>query len=185
MTTQRCGVRCHRHLCGAGPQKARQFPGHGDHHWVGVMAAGHHASIACAPPPVRLPTAVLARLWQHVQPAWPVATDVGGIPRGPGPFDQGASGMGVVGVGARTLPAARTAGIFCGDQAPLWHDVSRVLNARQVAECGHDGHGHGAWHPTQALQDLDHGGRLPALPCSRRACATRWRRSVCAWTART
>jgi hypothetical protein len=156
MTTQRCGLRCHRHLWGDGPHQARPFPGHGDPHLVGVCASGHQASRALTQPHWRLPPEGLERVWQHVQPAWQVATVVGGRPIGPGPVDQGASGMGVAGVGDRTLPAALTAGIFGGDQAQRFHHWSRVLKARQVAAFGQDGHGHGALHPTQALLGLDH-----------------------------
>ena len=49
----------------------------------------------------RLPTEVLNRLGELLQPAWHVATDGGGIPVGPGAFDQGASGLGVAGCGDR------------------------------------------------------------------------------------
>ena len=55
-------LRCYRHLFGNDPPKACQFPGHGDHHLVGVCAAGQQASKACAQPSLRLPTEVLERL---------------------------------------------------------------------------------------------------------------------------
>ena len=144
-----------------GPQKARQFPGHGHHHLVRVFASSDHASLPFAPSSLRLPPEVLDRLRELFQPAWPVATDVGGIPVGPGPFDEGASGVGGPGLGARTLPAALTTGICCRDQAQLFHHVSGILEARQVAERRHEGHSHGAWHATQGFKGLDHRRQSP------------------------
>ena len=97
------------------------------------------------------------------EPQWQMPTDVGGIPVGPGPFDQGASGVGVTGCGDRPLPAALTTGICCGDQAQICHQWPGVLDARQVAELRHEGHGHGARHATQGLKGLDH--RLQSPGC--------------------
>ena len=105
-------LRRHRHLFGNGPQKAHQFPGHGDDHLVGVFAAGQQASKAFAQAHLRLPTDVLNRLGELLSPELYVATDVGGIPVGPSAFDQGESGMGVPGCGDRPLSASLPAGIF-------------------------------------------------------------------------
>jgi hypothetical protein len=105
-------LRCHSNLFGKGPYKTRQFPGNGDDHLVGVFAASHQASKAFAQPHLGLPTEVLDRLGELFQPELQVATDLGGLPVGPGPFDQGASGMSITGVGDRPLPAALPTGIF-------------------------------------------------------------------------
>ena len=138
------------------PQNARQCPGDGATHVGGMGAWG--------------------------PPAWHVATDRGGMPSGPGPFDHGASGLGVAGGGDRTLPAARTAGRCGGEQAPRVHHVARGLNARQVAEVGHEGHGHGAWYSAPGLdrrspcllQALEAFGGLMAR-AARRLADDRWR----------
>ena len=92
-------LRCHRYLFGNRPHKAHQFPGDGDDHRVGVFAAGQQASKALAQPHLGLPTDVLDRLWELFQPELQVATDLGGIPGGPGAFDQSATGMGVASFG--------------------------------------------------------------------------------------
>jgi hypothetical protein len=156
---------------GHGPHEACQCPGHGHDHLVGGCAAGQQASTACAPPPVRLPPAVLARLGERFPPALPVAPDVGGIPVGPGAFDQDAAGLGVAGCGERTLPAALTTGVCRGDQAQRVQPWSGLRDARPVAACGHDGASDGARHPPSALQGLDHGLPSPGfallLPCVR------------------
>jgi integrase len=47
--------------------------------------------------------------------------------------------MGIAGFGDRPLPAALTAGIFGGDQAEIFHQLSGIVEARQVAEFGHEG----------------------------------------------
>jgi hypothetical protein len=58
------------------------------------------------------PPEVLDRLRELFQPELQVAADLGGIAVGPGPFDEGAAGMGVAGFGDGPLPAALTTGIF-------------------------------------------------------------------------
>jgi hypothetical protein len=157
-------LRCHRHLLGNGPQKAHQFPGNGDDHLVGVFAAGQQASKAFAQAHVCLPTEVLNRRGELLQPELYVATDVGGIPVGPGAFDQGAAGMGVPGCGDRPLSASLPAGIFCRDQAEICHQLSGILAAGQVAEFGHEGHGDDTLDAPQRWQRLDHGLQAPGVP---------------------
>jgi hypothetical protein len=77
-----------------------------------MFASGDQASIAFAQSDLRLPADVLDGVGLLLEPQLYMPTDLGGIPVGPGPFDQGASGMGVPGFGDRTLPAALTTGIF-------------------------------------------------------------------------
>jgi hypothetical protein len=102
-----------------------------------------------------LPPEVLERLRELFQPAWPVATDRGGIPVGPGPFDQGTAGMGVAGFGERTLPPALTAGVFRGDETQEFHQLPGVIEAGEVSQVCHSGHGHGKLDATQGLESFD------------------------------
>ena len=74
---------------------------------------------------------------------------------GPGAFDEGSTGMGVTGFGERPLPASLTAGVFRGDQAQVFHQLSGVIDAREVAECSHGGDGHGELDATQGLERFD------------------------------
>jgi len=62
---------------------------------------------------------------------------------------------------------------------------SEVSPGRGCATRGHAGHGHGAWPPRRPSRAATTAGRRQALPGARRACATRWRRAVGSWTART
>ena len=105
----------------------------------------------------------MERLRELFQPEWQVTTDVGGIAGGPGAFDQGTTGVGVTGLGDRTVPAALTTRVFGGDPAQICYHLPGMLEARQVAECGHAGHGHGELPAAQGLKGLDH--RLQSPGC--------------------
>jgi hypothetical protein len=98
MAIQLWDLRCHWNLFGYSPYKAYKFTGNGHDHLVGVFALAHQASIAFAQPHLRLLTDVLEGLRELFQPELQVATDFGGVAICPGPFDQGASGMGVAGL---------------------------------------------------------------------------------------
>ena len=82
-------------------------------------------------------------------------THLGGIPIGPGAFNESTTGMGIAGFGDGPLPAALPRGIFRGDQAQEFHEFSGVLKAGEVTEFGHGGDGHGELHATQGLQGFD------------------------------
>ena len=110
MTSGQSAVGGHRHLLGHRPQKAREVPGHGHDHRHRVCATRDDASRALTPPDVGCPAAVLEDVRGLFEPPWQVAADLRRIARGPGPCDQGASGLGVASVSARPLPASRTAG---------------------------------------------------------------------------
>ena len=84
-------LRCHSNLLSNGPHKGTQFPGNGYHHLVRVFASGDQASIAFAQSDLRLPADVLDGFRLLFEPQLYMPTDFGGIPVGPGPFDQGAS----------------------------------------------------------------------------------------------
>src|SRR5919108_3986861 len=73
--------------------------------WIGF---GSCSSLSCK---WRL-TLAGYRLRELFQPELQGATDFSGIPVGPGPLDQGASGMRVTGFGDQTLPASLPTRIF-------------------------------------------------------------------------
>ena len=120
-----------------------------------MFPSGQQASEACAQSHVRLPTEGLDRLWALLQPEWQVATDVGGIARGPGTFDQCATGLRIPGLGEGTLAAALTAGSFRGEEPQEVHQLSGMIEARQGAECRHSGHRHGERDATQGRERFD------------------------------
>jgi hypothetical protein len=90
-------------------------------------------------------------------------TDVGGLPVGPGAFEQGASGVGVAGVGDRPLPAARPTGIVGGEQARIFQQWPGVVEAGEVAEFGDGGDSHRPLHATEGLERFHNGGKPPGV----------------------
>jgi hypothetical protein len=156
-------LECHRNLLGNGPHKAHQFSGNRDDHLVGMFAPGHEAANAFAQPHLRLPADVLDGFGLLLEPQVYMPTDVGGIARGPSPFDHGPTRMGMAGFGEGPLPAALAPGVFRGDQPQAFHPLSRVLNAREVTEFRHGGDGHGALDATQGLEGFDDRIYTPGL----------------------
>jgi hypothetical protein len=77
--------------------------------------------------------------------------------------------MGVGRCGHGALPTVFASRICRGDQAQKLPEFSGALKPCQVTPCGHQGDGHGAWHPTQSLEGFDHRGQTPGLdvivPC--------------------
>ena len=69
--------------------------------------------------------------------------------------------MGVAGFRNGPLPATLTRRIFRGDQPQVLHELSRVLEACQVAQFRDHGDGHGKLHPAQGLKRLDHRVQAP------------------------
>jgi hypothetical protein len=76
-----------------------------------MFASGHEAAGACTEPARGLPPAVLDHLGSFFESQLPMSADRGGLARGPGACAQDAAGMGVVGLGHRSLAAWCTAGI--------------------------------------------------------------------------
>ncbi len=60
------------------------------------------------------------------------------------------------------------AGVLARDRAAVTHQLPRVLEARQLAELGHDRHGGDLGDPAQALQRLDHRAHLRRQRLDRR-----------------
>jgi hypothetical protein len=92
-----------------------------------------------------------------------VATHGGGIPAGPGAFDQDAAGRRVTGCGDRAPPASLATGVCVGDQAPRCHQWSGSLAAGHGAQCGDEGHGDRALHPPHGLERRDHWRQAPGF----------------------
>jgi hypothetical protein len=92
-----------------------------------------------------------------------MATDVSRVAIGPGAFPQGASGMGMARLGDTALTTALATGICRRGEAEITHLLSGVVNTCEVTQCRHAGDGDGALHPTQGLEDLNHGDQAPGL----------------------
>jgi hypothetical protein len=105
-------LRYYGNLFGNGPHEARQLTrnGHRDH--VGMFASCHEPSVALTQPDLGLPADVLDDFWVLFKPQLEMPADLGGIPVGPGTFDQSSPGMGVAGFGNRALLAPVTGGVL-------------------------------------------------------------------------
>ena len=126
-----------------------------------LLAFGPPLARACAEPDVGLPAEGLERGGELCQAQGQGPTAFGRIPGGPGPFDQGTTGMGRPRRGHATLRPARPTGIWRGCQPQIMHALSRVRNACEGAPCRHGGHGDGARHTAPSLEGLDHGSEAP------------------------
>jgi hypothetical protein len=130
---------------------------------VGMFSAGHQASNAFAQPHWRLPTAILEGCGLWFEPPLSMPTDCGGVARGPGPFPEGTTRMGIPGCGHGPLPASLTAGGFRGDQPQAFHQWPGVSDACAVPECSHGGDGPGELDATQGLERFDDRRYRPGL----------------------
>ncbi len=71
--------------------------------------------------------------------------------------------MGVFRLGDRALTTPLTTGVFRGGQAQVTHELSGVVNARQIPEFCDDGDGDGKLHTPQGLKGLDHRLKTPGV----------------------
>jgi hypothetical protein len=56
--------------------------------------------------------------------------------------------MGVSRLGDASLATSVATGIVRGDETEITHELSRVVNTGEVAQCRHEGDGHGALDAT-------------------------------------
>jgi hypothetical protein len=110
-----------------------------------------------------LPTDVLDGLWYLLQARLKMAADLGWIPVGPRPLDEGSAGERVAGFGDGALATAFATGVLTGGESQIAHELSRVLEACQVAEFSDEGDGHRELDAAHGLESLDDGIQAPGL----------------------
>jgi hypothetical protein len=135
-------------LFGNGPHTSSQLTGDGHHDLVGVCAASHEFSIALTQAPLGLPADILDRCGWCFESQLQVSTHVGGILLSPSAFTKRPTSMRVTGFGERTRPASLATGIFGRHETQERHQLSGRIEAREVAEFGQRGDGHGELHAT-------------------------------------
>ena len=129
---------------------------------------------------------VLERLGERLQAAVQVSAHWGrGTGYGPGPCDQGLTGLGMAGRRETSLPSALAAG-RCRSVRPRSclsgrGRSPRVLYPRAARSVTAPVHG----TPRRACRARPRRDKLPAFTCAWRSCARRWRRAVGAVTAPT
>ena len=99
-------------MLGNGPHKGTQFPGDGDHDLMGLFPFGYELALPFAEPDLGLPADGLERGRELVQAQLEMPTDLGGIPGGPGAFNQGTTRMGIAGLRNAALLTTWPTGIF-------------------------------------------------------------------------
>jgi hypothetical protein len=157
------GLRSHRHVRGHGPHQGPPCPGHGDHDLRGLLALGHEVARPLAEPDLGCPADRLERWGARCQAPLEMTTDRGGLARRPGACDQRTTRrrMPRLGHAARLTP--RPPRICRGGEPEIMHEVSGVLDARQVAACRHRGHRDRELDAAQRLERCDHGRQAPGL----------------------
>ena len=122
---------------------------------MGILACGHELARPFAEPALGLPAAGLECGRALCQAQLEMPTALGGIPGGPGAFNQGTPRLGIAGLGHAALLTPPPTGIFRGRQPELLQALSRVSNTGAVAECGHRGHRPRALDPAPGLEGLN------------------------------
>src|SRR6266481_7742522 len=146
-----------------GPGEGGHLPGNGYHDLVDVLPAGGQLPIPSAQADLRLPANRLNLGREFLQAELQMATNLGGIPVGPRPFYQRASGVAVAGLGDAALAAPLTRRVLRGGQPEVAHQLPRVLEARDIPQLGHQDDGAGELHAPQRLDRLDDRVQPPAL----------------------
>jgi hypothetical protein len=150
------GLRGDGNCLSKSPHKRDQLTGNGHAHRVGVFPSGDQTSIALAQPDLGLPADVLDGLGLSLESEGPMSPHLSWIPVRPGAFDQGATGMGVAGLGDGALAAALARGRFRGDQPPKFHAFSGGIEAREVSKVGYRGDRDRELHTAECLKGLDY-----------------------------
>ena len=120
----------------------------------GLPTCGESAK-AFAQPDLRLPSNVLDRFRQDVDPGLNGEGHLGWVARGPGRFDQGAPRAAVARLGDAPLSARRTARGLGRNQADKRGQLTRRREPGAVAELRDDGDGDEPLHTTQRLHRVD------------------------------
>src|SRR5262245_51457623 len=71
--------------------------------------------------------------------------------------------MGIASFGNAALLTTSPTGIFRGGEPQIIHELSGIIEACQVAQFGHRGHGDGELDTPQSLEGLDHGSQAPGV----------------------
>lgn len=108
-----------------------------------------------------LPTRVLDRLGELFQAELQVPTHVSRVARGPGPFDQSPTGMGMPSLREASLASALATRICRRRQAQIRHEWSGVIESGEIAECSDGGDRHGTLYATEGLARVHHRAEPP------------------------
>src|SRR5439155_7313781 len=127
------------------------------------LAPGDQAAVALTESDLGLPTDVLDHLGHCFQPQLQVAADLGWVAVGPGSLDEYASGVGVPSLGDAPLTTALPRSVFTGDETQVAHELSRILEAGEVAQFGHQGDGGEELHAAPGLKGFHYWQPAPAL----------------------
>jgi hypothetical protein len=131
--------------------------------WLACNPPCHQASASCAQANLGFPTDVLDGFGWLCESQVHVATDVRGITRRPGAFNQHPTGMTMARCGDGALTTPLTRGICRGHQAQALHELSRMIDAGEVSEFSDHRDRHHALHAAQGLKGLDYRVQAPGV----------------------
>jgi hypothetical protein len=124
----------HWHFTGDGPDEDRHVSGNRHDHLVGRCPPCHKVSDTLAQARLSFPSEVLDGLGERLQAPLEMPADLGWIPLGPSPLDEGPASARVAGCGAAALAAAFATGVLRRGESQIAHERSGVLDTGQVAE---------------------------------------------------
>ena len=144
----------HGDLLGNGPHQRAQLPGKRDDDLRRGFPPCPELPIACTQADLGLPPHVLDRLGALFEAEVPVATALGWVAIGPGPFHQSTTGRAMPGLREASLTSARATGIFRRRQAQIMHEGSGGIAAGQVAAVSDGSDRHRTLHATEGWQGV-------------------------------
>src|SRR5437773_1240381 len=132
------GLRRHRDRSGDCPSERRHLPRNRDDDLVHMFAPRAQQPVPLAQPQLGLPRDGADLGGKVLQAELQMATDLRRIPIGPRPFDQGPSRMAVAGLRDATLVSALPRGVLRRREPEVAHQLSRRVEAGEVAHFGNE-----------------------------------------------
>src|ERR671930_511062 len=151
LSSPRLRSRRDRHRPGDRPGEGGHLPSDRDDDLVHVFAPRAQEPVPLAQSHLGLPGDGTDVGGNALQAKLQMATDLGRIPIGPRPFDQGAPGMAVPGLGDGALVPARPGRILRGREAEVAHQLARRIEPRDVAHLGKECDGAGEIETAEGL----------------------------------
>src|SRR6516165_7152916 len=132
-------ARRRRHVPGDGPDEACQLTGDRRRDDIGRFAAAGEVAIAGAQPQLRFPGDLADRPGLRLLPKPKLTADAGWEAIGPGRLDQQPAGGAIAGLGEAAAFDARTTRMLRWHQSEIGHQLTRIGEAREVAQFGDQG----------------------------------------------
>ena len=137
------------------PEKSRHLPRDCGRYDDLGLACCCEPTISGAKPDLRLPRDVADDLWKSLEPVVQLAADAGLHSISPSPFDQDTPCKRVACLGDAAAAYRGSARMFGRRQTKVGHHLSRIAEAREIADFGDDGDSRHEGHATHCLKRLN------------------------------